>query len=100
MGPPFSSFVMLNAKIFKGNTMNDARGEAGYKPVQVGNLLATVVAFIMVLAYMRGVHVAIENPPGSTIWKFSPMKEAIHICGGHSVVTLIARCQWRCSVSE
>ena len=92
MGPPCSSFVMLNAKNCKRNLMNDFRGDEGYKPVQVGNLLATVSAFLMVLAYMRGVHVVIENPPGSTIWKFSPMKEGIQICGGHSAVT--PRCAW------
>ena len=59
-------------------------------------MLATASAFLMVLAYMRGVHVAIENPPGSTIWKFSPMKEAIQICGCHSVVT--PRCAWSTEV--
>lgn len=92
MGPPCSSFVMLNAKNCKRHQGNDFRGDEGYKPVQVGNLLATVSAFLMVLAYMRGVHVVIENPPGSTIWKYSPMKEAIQICGGHSAVT--PRCAW------
>ena len=79
--------MILNAKNCKRNLGNDFRGDEGYKPVQVGNLMATASAFLMVLAYMRGVHVAIENPPGSTIWKFSPMDEAIQICGCHSVVT-------------
>ena len=100
MGPQCSSFVMLSAKICKTDTMHGPRGDEGSKPVQVGNLLATVSASLMVVAYMRGVHVAIENPPGNPIWKFSPMQEAIHICGCHSVVTLAALGQWRCSVSE
>ena len=92
MGPPCSSFVMLNAKNCQRKEWNDFRGDEGYKPVQVGNLLATASAFLMVLAHLRGVHVAIENPPGSTIWKFSPLTEALEICGSHSVVT--PRCAW------
>ena len=96
MGPRCLSSVITNGKICQTNLGDDFRGDEGYKPVQVGDLLATVSAFLMVLAYMRGVHVAIENPPGNTIWKFSPMKEAIQICGCHSVVT--PRCAWSMEV--
>ena len=92
MGSPCSSFVQLNAKNCKRKACNDFRGDETYKPVQVGNLLATASAFLMVLAHLRDVHVAIENPPGSTIWKFSPITEALHICHAHSVVT--PHCAW------
>ena len=41
MGPPCSSFVMLNAARCRRNAQNNYRGDSSYPPVQKGNLLAT-----------------------------------------------------------
>ena len=71
MGPPCSSFVMLNAVNCKRNSANNYRGDEGYQPVQLGNLLATATAFLMTLAAVRHVEVVVENhlvaPSGSSL---------------------------------
>ena len=92
MGPPCSSFVMLNTVNCKRNSANNYRGDEGYQPVQLGNLLATATAFLMTLAAVRHVEVVVENPPGSTIWKFPQLKRVLDVFVQRSVVT--PRCAW------
>ena len=36
--------------------------------------MARIAAFLFALAWARGVDVAVENPPGSCMWKFPPFK--------------------------
>ena len=92
MGPPCSSFVMLNAVNCKRKPANNYRADEGDQPVQSGNLLATTTAFLMTLAAVRHVEVVAENPPGSTIWKFPELKRVLDVFVQRSVVT--PRCAW------
>lgn len=92
MGPPCSSFVMLNAVNCKRKLANNYRGDEAYPPVQLGNLLATVTAFLMTVACLRGVEVVVENPPGSTIWNFPELRQVLDAFVQRSVVT--PRCPW------
>ena len=92
MGPPCSSFVMLNAAKCKRKAHNNYQGDLSYPRVQMGNLLATAAAFLMTVAYMRGVEVIFENPPCSTIWKFPVVKQVLDFCVLRSTCT--PRCAW------
>ena len=72
MGPPCSSLVMLNAVNCKRNSANNYRGGEGYQPVQLGNLLATAIAFLMTWVVVRLVEVVVEKthlvaPSGSSL---------------------------------
>lgn len=92
MGPPCSSFVVLNAKNCQRNAQNNYQGDLKYPPVQLGNLLATAAAFLMTVACMRGVEVVFENPPSSTIWKFPIVKQVLDSFVQRSTCT--PRCAW------
>ena len=94
MGPPCSSFVMLNAVNCKRNAGNNYQGDERYAPVQLGNLLA---AFLMTVASLRGVDVVVvvENPPSSAIWKFRILKQVLDTFVQCSTTTHI-RCRSRC----
>ena len=92
MGPPCSSFVMLNAVNCKRNADNNYQGDVRYAPVQLGNLLATAAAFLMTVACLRGVEVLLENPPCSTIWKFPILKQVLDTFVQRSMNT--PRCAW------
>jgi len=91
MGPPCSSFVMLNSAKCKRKSTNNYRGDETYAPVQLGNLLATAAAFLMTVACLRQVEV-VENTPGSTIWKFPELKQVLDTFVQHFMVT--PRCAW------
>lgn len=92
MGPPCSSFVMLNAVNCKRNAGNNYQGDERYAPVQLGNLLATAAAFLMTVASLRGVEVVVENPPSSAIWKFPILKQVLDTFVQRSTTT--PRCAW------
>jgi hypothetical protein len=47
MGPPCSSFVMLNAVNCNRKHSNNYKGDEAYLPVCFGNLLATAAAVLM-----------------------------------------------------
>jgi hypothetical protein len=74
MAPVCSSFVWLSASISQRSKENDFRGNQTVKSVIDGNLGADIAAFLFALAWSRGVHAAIENPPGSTVWKYPAVR--------------------------
>ena len=92
MGPPCSTFVMLNDVNCKRKRANNYRGDEGYQPVHLRSSLATATAFLMTLAAVRLVEVVVENPPGSAIWKFLELKRVLYVFVQRSVVT--PRCTW------
>ncbi len=92
MGPPCSSFVVLDAVRCRRNAQNNYRGDSSYRPVQLGNLLATVAVFLMTVACMRDVEVVFENPPSSVIWKFPVVKQVLDFFVQRSTCT--PRCAW------
>ena len=49
--------------------------------------MANATAFLMELAHRRGVRVALENPSGSTIFKYKPVAELHATLGMHTVIT-------------
>ena len=49
-------------------------GDVNYKPVADGNLHATVAAFLVALANLRGGLPVLENPAGSVIFRIPIMK--------------------------
>ena len=57
--------------------------------------MARVAAFLFALAWARGVDVAIENPPGSCIWKFPPLKTILD--GINSTFELAEAATHRCA---
>jgi hypothetical protein len=77
MGPPCSSFVMLNAVNCKRKHSNNYNCDEAYLPVCLGNLLATAAALLMTVGSVRQVQVVVENPPASMIWKFPDLRQVL-----------------------
>lgn len=67
--PVCSSFVFPNSSNTKRKRDNIA-GDLKYPPVQLGNLMANIAAFFLVVACARGVHGFLENPAGSLMFHF------------------------------
>lgn len=70
MAPVCSSFSWLNLKNTQRRLENDYKGNVKYGPVQEGNKMADTAALFAKVALGRGCQVVIENPPGSSIWKY------------------------------
>ena len=95
MAPVCSSFTFMNSSNCMRGPSNDYYGDTNYPPVIEGNLMARIAAFLFALAWARGVDVAIENPPGSCIWKFPPLKSILD--GTNSTFELAAAATHRCA---
>ena len=76
LAPVCSSFVFLNV----ANTMRSASNYAGnvaYGPVREGNQMSETAVFLMTLAWARYVEPVLENPPGSMMFNYGPVKEVL-----------------------
>ena len=88
MGPPCSSFVMLNAVNCKRKHSNNYKGDEVYLPVCFGNLLATAAALLMSVGSVRQVQVVVEKKtPASKIWKFPDLRQVLDAFVQRLVVT-------------
>ena len=92
MGPPCSSFVMLNAVNCKREHSNNYKGDEVDLPVLSGNLLATAAPLLMTVGSVRQVQAVVENPLASMIWKFLDLRQVLDAFVQRSVVT--PRCAW------
>ena len=85
MGPVCSSFVFMNSSRCK-RTRKNPMGDVDYKPVAEGNLHASVAAFLYALACLRGILPVIENPVGSSIFRFPTLESVIAFFSAGSAV--------------
>lgn len=73
MAPTCSSFVFANSSNTGRNASNYG-GNLDYPPVASGNLQAKAAIFLWTLASERGVEAAMENPAGSMIFNYEPVR--------------------------
>jgi hypothetical protein len=69
MAPVCSSFGFCNMRNTKRKRDN-VRGDESYPAVQKGNLMADIASFFLCIAVSRAVHVVIENPAGSMLFRY------------------------------
>ena len=74
LAPVCSSWVFMNSSKCKRTAANGYRGDEGYKPVQLGNIMAEATAFLILLAYRRCCTAAMENPIRSVIFRYGPLQ--------------------------
>ena len=72
MAPVCSSWIFLNLKNTKRTQVRGPRfqGNLKFLPVQQGNRMAEMAAFLFLVAVSRGVHAVIENPAGSMMFRY------------------------------
>ena len=100
MGPTCSSFVFANSANNQRKEDNSWTGNPEYQQCQVGNLEAQAAWFFFCLAAARGVEAFIENPTGSTIFKYIRCREGLqHL---RDRVPSLGECKntYRCAFSE
>ena len=85
MGPVCSSFVFMNSSKCK-RTLENPMGDVDYKPVAEGNLHASVAAFLYALACLRGILPIVENPVGSSIFRFPALQSVVAFFSAGSAV--------------
>jgi hypothetical protein len=76
LAPVCSSWVWLNSSRTRRSVANPD-GDESYPPVVEGNLHAKVAAFLYALAHLRNCTPVLENPQGSLIFEYWPVKRAI-----------------------
>ena len=69
MAPDCSSFVFPNSSRCQ-RKKHCCAGNEGYGPVRAGNDMACEAAFLLAVAAARGLFVALENPSGSSMFRF------------------------------
>lgn len=80
MAPVCSSWIFLNLAQTKRTRLHGPKfsGDERYVPVQQGNQMAEIAAFLFLIAALRGVHAVIENPAGSMMFSYEAFATA---CG-------------------
>ena len=94
LAPICSSWVWLNVSMTKRSAENAYHGDPTCKPVQEGNLIATICAFLLELAIARMVQAALENPPRSYIWRFPPLASSLESLGMDLHAAICHRCAY------
>ena len=72
MAPVCSSWIFLNLRRTKRTRVGGPRfqGNVKYVPVQEGNRMAEMAAFLFLVAVCRGVQVVVENPAASMMFNY------------------------------
>ena len=72
MAPVCSSWIFLNLRCTKRTEVGGPRfqGNLRYLPVQEGNRMAEMAAFLFLVAVCRGVQAVIENPASSMMFNY------------------------------
>ena len=78
MAPVCSSWIFLNLRNTKRTRVGGPRfqGNLKYLPVQQGNRMAEMAAFLFLVAVCRGVHAVIENPASSMMFNYEVFANA------------------------
>ena len=77
MGPTCSTFVWPNSSNNQRLEENGWAGDPGYPPTHTGNLEAEIAWFFLCLAVCRSVEAFIENPFGSSMFKYLRSREGL-----------------------
>ena len=94
MAPVCSSFGFMNSSRCQRDEANRFAGDLSYEKVHEGNLMADIAAFFLFVGWARDVHCSIENPIGSTIFKYGGVAVAV------DKLELVESLVYRCSYDE
>ena len=74
MAPVCASWIFLSLKHTQRTRAHGPKfaGNLKYIPVQHGNRMAEMAAFLFLVAALRGVHAVVENPASSMMFSYEP----------------------------
>lgn len=82
MAPTCSSFVFANSSR-TGRSASNYEGDLEYPATQSGNVQAQVAIFLFTLATLRKASAVMENPAGSMIFNYEPVRAGLAACSTH-----------------
>ena len=91
LAPECSSFAFPNSARHK-RRIGQEMGDTSYGPVACGNLMGVIALFLAIVAMCRGVHVSLENPPGSMY--FNMIEQMCPQFVSHMVSHIVHRCAY------
>ena len=94
LAPVCSSWGFMNSSNCRRTEANGYRGDEGYKPVQLGNIMAEATAFLVLLAYRRCCTAAVENPIQSVIFRYGPLQQVAE------ALRMVRTITYRCAFSD
>ena len=80
LAPMCNSFCFLALSCTQRNVSNGFMGNTAVQSVARGNLAAQAAAFLMTLAFVRGVEAVLENPPDSRIFAMFRHASVLGFC--------------------
>jgi len=86
MAPVCSSWVWI-ARHGSGRTLSAAHGDPAVHRVRSGNRMVVRLVLIMLVLWMKGAHLFLENPSSTVIHWFSPLREVIQCILVHRIST-------------
>lgn len=94
MAPVCSSFGFMNSARCQRDEDNRFAGDWSYEKVHEGNVMADIAAFFLFVGWARDVHCSMENPVGSTIFKYGGVKVAV------DKLELVEALAYRCAYDD
>ena len=94
MAPVCSSFGFMNSSRCQRDEDNRFAGDWSYEKVHAGNVMADIAAFFLFVGWARDVHCSMENPIGSTIFKYGGVKVAV------DKLELVEALAYRCAYDD
>ena len=83
--PVCSSWTWIS-RSSTGRSVSCAQGDTDRTRTRQSNFMVVRLALILLVAWLRGVHLFMENPVSSVIQHFSPMREVVQCLLTHRVV--------------
>lgn len=89
LAPPCSSWVYMSSSWHKRDTKNQHRGATRWCDIREANSLGCVVAILVLVAYWREVWYILEQPKGSKLLKFRPLRKALQTTEAKALTTYL-----------
>ena len=94
LAPVCSSFGFMNSSRCQRDEDNRFAGDWSYERVHEGNVMADIAAFFLFVGWARDVHCSMENPIGSTIFKYGGVAVAV------DKLELVEALAYRCAYDD
>ena len=87
--PVCSSWVWIG-RAGSGRTAQKAHGNPRVPRVRAGNVMVVRLVIIMIVVWLRGVHIFVENPMSTLVHYFSPFREVVETLLKHKTTVSLS----------
>lgn len=87
--PVCSSWTWIG-RAGSGRTARKAHGNPGVPRVRAGNAMVVRLVILMIVVWLRGVHIFVENPMSTVVHYFSPFREVVETLLVHKITVYLS----------